>query len=178
MAQRERAQRRAPARTHRKGRPQRKDQHRPTPSRHRATPEGASPPRHAAEPRTRRHTNCTVSRPPTTGPRTGEGGHTHTGRRGYTHRASRREHRRATRHHALSARRRPQPQQGPPDRQQHRHQQRMRTRPQHTGLRGKDPQRTQDQGTCPQGGQPRGHPPDPSTRAAQPQHGSNEPHHT
>ena len=47
--------------------------------------------------------------------------------------------------------------------------------------RGKDPQRTRDQGTGPQGGQPRGHPPDPPTRTAQPgppQHGSNEAHHT
>ena len=39
MAQREMAQRRALRRTHRKGTPQWNDQHRPTPSRHRATPE-------------------------------------------------------------------------------------------------------------------------------------------
>ena len=41
--------------------------------------------------------------------------------------------------------------------------------------RGKNPQRTRDQGTGPQGGQPRGHPPDPPTRTAQPDSRSTEP---
>ena len=52
VAQRERAQRRAPGRTHRKGTPQRMGQHRPTPSQHRATPGGARLPGCAAEART------------------------------------------------------------------------------------------------------------------------------
>ena len=41
--------------------------------------------------------------------------------------------------------------------------------------RGKNPQRTRGRGTGPQGGQPRGHPPDPQTRAAQPDPHSTDP---
>ena len=52
VAQSERAQRRAPGRTHRKGTPQRKDHHRPTPSRHRPTPGDARPPVRTATART------------------------------------------------------------------------------------------------------------------------------
>ena len=130
VAQRERTQRRAPGHTHRKGMPQWGDQHRPTPSGHRATAGGARPPTRAAKARTRRRTDRTGSRPLATGNRTGEGWHTHTGRRDYTHIGSRREHRRAAHLHALTARRGPRPQQGPP----HRHQKRKRTRPQYPGL--------------------------------------------
>ena len=137
MAQRERTQRRAPGRTHRKGMPQRRDQHRPTQSGQRATPGGARLPTHAAEAQTWRRTDRAGSRPPATGTRTGEGGHTHTGRRGYTHRGSRRKHGRAAHHHALTAGWRPWPQQGPP----HRHQKRKGKRPQHPGLGARTPRR-------------------------------------
>ena len=122
-------------RTHRKGMPQRSDQHRPTPSRHRTNPGGARPPTHATKARTGRRTDRTGSRPPAGGNRAGEGGHTHTGRRGYTHRASRIEHRCAGQHRALTARRRPRPHQGPPQR----HQKREGTRPQHLGLGARTP---------------------------------------
>ena len=135
MMQRKRRHRRAPGRTRRKGMPQRRDQHRPTPSGHRATCRGATPQTHAAEPRIGRRTDHTGSGPPATGIHTGEGGHTQTGRRGYTHRGSRREHRRAAHHHALTARRRPRPQQGPP----HRQQKRRGARPQHPGLEARTP---------------------------------------
>ena len=57
------------------------------------------------------------------------------GGRAYTHRGSRREHRGAAHHRALTARRRPQPQQGPP----HRHRKRKRVRPQHPGLKARTP---------------------------------------
>ena len=121
MGQREWTQRRAPGHTHRKGMSKRRDQHRPTASRHRATPGGARLPTHAAEARTSRRTDRTGSCPPAKG--------------GHTHRESRREHLRAAHHHRLSARRRHQPQQGPP----HRHQKRKRTRPQHRGLQARTP---------------------------------------
>ena len=52
VAQRERAQQRAPGCTYRKGTPEQKEQHRPTPSRHRATPGGARPARRATKART------------------------------------------------------------------------------------------------------------------------------
>ena len=51
------------------------------------------------------------------------------------HRGSRREHRRAAQQHALSARRRPRPQQGPP----HRHRKRKKAQPQHPGLEARTP---------------------------------------
>ena len=96
MAQRERAQQRAAGHTHRKGTRQQKEQHRPTPGRHHPTPAGARLPRRAAEARTWRCTNRTGSCPRTTGPRTGERGHTQMGRRGYSKRGRRREHRRGS----------------------------------------------------------------------------------
>ena len=68
--------------------------------------------------------------PPATGNHTGNGGHTYTGRTGHTHRGSRRERRRTAHHHALTARRRPRPPQGPP----HRHQKRTKARSQRPGL--------------------------------------------
>ena len=53
MAQRKRAQRRAPGRTYRKGTPQRRDGYRPTSSPHRATPEAHAhldaPPQHGSD---------------------------------------------------------------------------------------------------------------------------------
>ena len=114
--------------------PQRRDQRRPTPSRHRTTPAGASP-QHAAEARIGRRTDHTGSRPPATRNHTGEGGHTYKGRKGYTHRGRRREHRRPVHHHALTARRQRWPQQGPPQR----HQKRTKARPQHSGLEAGTP---------------------------------------
>ena len=87
----------------------------PPPSRHCATRRGARPPRRTAAAWTRCRTNRTGSRPPTTGPRTGEGGYTHTGGRGYTHTESHREHG-ATLHHTSTARQPSRPQQGPPHR--------------------------------------------------------------
>ena len=53
VAPRKRTQRRAPGRTSRNSMPQLRDQHRPTPSVHRATPRGArpqhTPPKHESE---------------------------------------------------------------------------------------------------------------------------------
>ena len=121
----------------------------------------AKPPPNAARlpgthPRTRtakasigRHTDYTSAHPQATGDHTRDGEHTYTGRTGYTHRGSRRERRCATHHHALNARRRPRPPQGPP----HRHRMWTKARPQQPGL-----------GT----GTPRGH----GTKAQAPREGN------
>ena len=102
----------------------------PQPQRTPHDPRGRTPPTHAAEVRNRRNTEHTGTRPPATGNHTADGGHTCKGRTGYTHRRSHWEHRRAAHHHALTARRRPRPPQGPP----HKHQKRTKARPQHPGL--------------------------------------------
>ena len=110
----------------------------PTPPHPQPTPHDPrrrTPPTHAAETRMGRRTDHTGSRPPATRNHRGEARHTCTGRKRYTHRGSRREHRRAAHHHALTARRRPRPQQGPP----HRHRKRKKERPQHPGLEARTP---------------------------------------
>ena len=91
---------------------------------------GHTPPTRTAKARVGRRTNHTSAHPPATGNHTADGGHTYTGGTGYTHRGSRREHRCGAHHHALTARRRPRPPQGPP----HRHRKRTTARPQHPGL--------------------------------------------
>ena len=77
-----------------------------------------------------RRMDHTSAHPPATGNHTANGGHTYTGRTGHTHRGSRRERRRTAHHHALTARQRPRPPQGPP----HRHRKRTKARPQRPGL--------------------------------------------
>ena len=110
---------------------------------------GAHPPTRTDEASIGRRTDHTGAQPPATGNHTGNGGHTYTGRRGHTHRGNRRECRRTAHHHALTARRRPRPPQGPP----HRHRKRTKARPQRPGL-----------GT----GTPRGH----GTKAQAPREGN------
>ena len=142
-ARRKRAPRQTPRPTPRKGIPRGGDQRRPTPIERRTTPGGAPPNAH------RRSKHQTSAHPPATGNHTGNGGHTHTGRTGHTRRGSRRERRRTAHHHALTARRRPRPPQGPP----HRHRKRTKAQPQRPGL-----------GT----GTPRGH----GTKAQAPREGN------
>ena len=91
---------------------------------------GVHPPTRTAQASIGRRTDHTSAHPPATGNHTGKGGHTYTGRTGHTHRGSRRERRRTAHHHALTARRRPRPPQGPPDR----HRKRTKARPQRPGL--------------------------------------------
>ena len=91
---------------------------------------GAQPPTRTAEASIRHRTDHTSAHPPATGDHTGDGGHTYTGRTGHTHRGSRRERRCTVHHHALTARRRPRPPQGPP----HRQQKRTKVQPQRPGL--------------------------------------------
>ena len=91
---------------------------------------GTHPPTCTAEASIGRRTDHTSAHPPATENHTGDGGHTYTGRTGHTHRGSRWERRRAAHHHALTARRRPRPPQGPPDR----HRKRTKARPQRPGL--------------------------------------------
>ena len=134
----------------------------PHPHRTPHDPRGRTPPTHAAEARIGRRTDHTSTRPPANGSHTGDGGHTYTGRTGYTH--SRWEDRRAAHHHALTARRRPRPAQGPP----HRHQERTKARPQHPGLGAGTPREHGTKAQAPQRGQPHGHLPDPPARAARP----------
>ena len=94
-------------------------------------------------------TDHTSAHQPASGNQTGNGGHTYTGRTGHTHRGSCRDRRRTVHHHALTARRRHRPPQGPPDR----HRKRTKARPQRPGL-----------GT----GTPRGH----GTKAQAPREGN------
>ena len=91
---------------------------------------GAHPPTRNAKASIGGRTDHTSAHPPATGHHTGNGGHTYTGRTGHTHRGSRRERRRTAHHHALTARRRPRPPQGPP----HRHWKRTKAPPQRPGL--------------------------------------------
>ena len=91
---------------------------------------GAHPPTRTAEASMGRRTDHTSAHPPATGNHTGDGGHTYTGRTGHSHRGSCRERRREAQHHALTARRRPRPPQGPP----HRHRRRTKAQPQRPGL--------------------------------------------
>ena len=113
-------------------------------------PLGRMPPAHGAEARIRRHTDHTGTRPPASGNHTGEGGHTCTGRTSYTRRGSRWEHRRAAHHHALTARRRPRPPQGPP----YRHRKRTKARPQHPGLETQTPRGHGTMAQAPRVGKP------------------------
>ena len=105
---------------------------------------GAHPPTRTAEASIGRRTDHTSAHPPATGNHTGDGGHNYTRRTGDTHRGSHREH-----HHALTARGRPRPPQGPP----HRHRKTTKAQPQRPGL-----------GT----GTPRGH----GTKAQAPREGT------
>ena len=91
---------------------------------------GAHPPTQTTEASIGRSADHTSAHPPATRNHTENGGHTYTGRTGHTHRGSGRERRHTAHHHALSARRRPRPPQGPP----HRHRKRTRARPQRKGL--------------------------------------------
>ena len=91
---------------------------------------GAHPPTRIDEASIGRRRDHTSAHPPATGNHMGDGGHTYTGRTGHTERGSRRERRRTAHNHALTARRRPRPPQGPP----HRHRKRMKARPQRPGL--------------------------------------------
>ena len=153
-AQTKRTPRQAPGPTPRKGIRGRRDQRRPTPSRHRTTPGGAEPPTRAAEARIGRRTDHTSARPPATGNHTGENG--------------------------LHPQRKPTgtPPRSPPPRPH-----RQGTTPANTRAtsgapeedkgtatapraRDRDPQRTRHNGTGPHGGQPHGHLPDPPARAA------------
>ena len=92
----------------------------------------------------------TSAHSPATRNHTGDGGHTYTGRTGYTHRGSRREHRRAAHHHALTARRRPRPPQGPT----HRHRKRTKARPQQPGLGTGTPRGHRTEAQAPREGNP------------------------
>ena len=124
----ERARQQAPGGTPRwRGTPHRKDRHCPRPptSPHRETPKrrdhtGAqgrpsleAQARQDAPPLPRPDTARTTPGRAHGPPVPGEGGCTHTGGGGYSHTGNRLEHR-TTGHSTLAARRRPQPQQGPP----------------------------------------------------------------
>ena len=91
---------------------------------------GTRPPTHTTEASIGCRADHTSAHPPATGNHTENGRHTYTGRTGHTHRGSRRERCRTAHHHALTARRRPRPPQGPP----HRHRRRTKARPPRPGL--------------------------------------------
>ena len=133
---------------------------------------GAHPPTRTAEASIGRRTDHTSAHPPATGNHTGNGGHTYTGRKGHTHRGSRRERRRTADHHALTARRRPQPPQGPP----HRHRKRTKARPQRPGLGTGTPEDTGPRHRPPGRATPRTptRPTSPSGTPRPPQHGPSE----
>ena len=97
-----------------------------------------------------RHADHTSARPPATGNHTENEGHTYTGRAGHTHRGSRRERRRTAHHHALTARRRPRPPQGPP----HRHRKRTKARPRHPRLGTETPRGHRTKAQAPREGNP------------------------
>ena len=122
----------------------------PHPQRTPRGPRRRTPPTRTAKTRIRRRTDHSGSRPPATRNHTGEERHTYTGRRSYTHKGSRREHRRTAHHHALTAKQRPGPQQGPP----HRHQKRKRARPQHPGLEARTPRGHGTNAQAPREGNP------------------------
>ena len=171
MAQRERVQRWAPGRTHRKGTPQRRDQHHPTPRR-----TARDPRRHMPAKTRRQSTDLTPQGPHRITP---------------TDHQSLRRGRRAHPHGDKGIRPQTEPPRTPP-RSPPPRPHRQATMPATARAttqapeeeedlaatprtRGKDPQRTVDQGTGPQGGQPRRHPPDPPTRAAYPYPRSTDP---
>ena len=136
---------------------------------------GAHPPTHTAEASITRRTDHASAHPPTTGNHTGNGGHTKTGRTGHTHRGSRREHRRTVHHHALTARPRPRPPQGPP----HKHRKRTKARPQRPGLGTETPRGHGTKAQAPWEGNPTDRHaidlPDPPGRAARPSPHSTDP---
>ena len=166
-ARRKRAPQQTQRPTPRKGIPGRGNQHRPTPTERPTTP-GPHPPTHTAEASIGRRTDHTSAHPPGTGNHRGNGGHTYMGRRGQTHIGSCRERRRQAHHHALTARRRPRPPQGPLQR----HRKRTKTRPQQPGLRTETPRGHGTKAQAPREGNPTdSHAvdlPDPPARAARP----------
>ena len=153
--------------TPRVGIPRRGDQHSPPPPNAPRLP-GAHPPTHTAEASIGRRTDHTSAHPPATGNHTGNGGHTYTGRTGHTQRESRRERHRTAHHHALTARRRPRPPQGPP----HRHRKRTQARPQRPGLGTETPRGHGTKAQASREGNPTDRHavdlPDPPARAARP----------
>ena len=136
---------------------------------------GAQTPTHTAEASIGRRTDHTSAHPQATGNHTGNGGHTYTGRTGDTHRGSRRERHRTAHHHALTARRRPRPPQGPP----HRHRRRTQARPQRPGLGTRTPRGPGTKAQAPREGNPTDRHavdlPDPPARAARPSPHSTDP---
>ena len=112
--------------------------------------QGAHPPTRTAEASIGRRTDHTSANPPATGNHTGNGRHTYTGTTGHTSRGSRRERRRTAHHHALTARRRPRPPQGP----RHRHRKRTKARPQRPGLGTETPRGHGTKAQAPREGNP------------------------
>ena len=133
------------------------------------------PPTHITEASIGRRADHTSAHPPATGNQTENGGHTYTGRTGHTHRGSRRERRRTAHHHALTARRRPRPPQGPP----HRHRKRTKARPPRPGLGTETPRGHGTKAQAPREGNPTDRHaidlPDPPARAARPSPHSTDP---
>ena len=140
-----------------------------------AAPPPPNTPTHTTEANIRRQADHTSARPPATGNHTENGGHTYTGRTGHTHRESRRERRRTAHHHALTARRRPRPPQGP----RHRHRKRTKARPWHPGLGTETPRGHGTKAQAPREGNPTDRHandlPDPPARAARPSPHSTDP---
>ena len=140
-----------------------------------AAPPPPDTPTHTTEANIGRPADHTSARPPATGNHTENGGHTYTGRTGHTYRGSRRERRRTAHHHALTARRRPRPPQGPP----HRHQKRTKARPRHPGLGTETPREHGTKAQAPKEGNPTGRHaidlPDAPARAARPSPHSTDP---
>ena len=170
MAKRKRTQRQATGPTGRTGMPQRRDQHRPTPSGHPATPGGArpqhTPPKHESD--AVRTTLAHAHQPPEA--TQGEEG-TPTRGEGPT----------PTEEIPENTAAQPTTTPSPPgDDPGHSKGHltgtgRGRGRGHSTRARGKDPQMTRDRSTGPEGGLPRGHLPDPPARAAHPDHDSTDP---
>ena len=140
-----------------------------------AAPPPPNTPTHTNEVNIGRHADHTSAHPPATGNHTENGGHTYTGRTGHTHRGSRTERRRTAHHHALTARRRPRPPQGPP----HRHRKRTKARPRHQGLGTETPRGHGTKAQAPREGNPTDRHaidlPDPPARAARPSPHSTDP---
>ena len=136
---------------------------------------GTHPPTQTTEASIGRRADHTSAHPAATGNHTENRGHTYTGRAGHTNRGSRRERRRTTHNHALTARRRPRPPQGPP----HRHRKRTKARPPRPGLRTETPRGHGTKAQAPREGNPTDpHAidlPDPPPRAARPSPHSTEP---
>ena len=169
-AQRKRTQRRAPGPKRRKGKPQGRDQHRPTPSEHRTTPGGAGP-----QNTPRRHGSDAVRSTPAHAHQLPE---TTQGKEGTRTRGERAT---PTEEAAENTAAKPTPTPSPEETtlvtaransQAPEEEEGAATAP---SARGEDHQRTRDQTTGPQGGQPRGHLPDPPARAARPDPHSTDP---